>query len=134
MPVVPKPVYNWPTLPQMRILRSLYEVDKAEKEISSDLVGMLTRMQIAEVAGVSSSMTGNLGPIETDKVALASTSKRYGRRNLLERGFVKKRVIELDGGVTEYYYYITRAGIDEYERYVAINGEIPEKSTIKENA
>lgn len=84
------------------------------------------RSSIAKIAGVSESMTGNLGPISTDKPTLDATTRKYGRTSLLALGYVTCEQLNIDG-LIEYHYIITAAGIKELERYLMLNPKLPKK-------
>lgn len=118
MPPVPtRPTKSRLTLPQVRILKAL--ADRPEG------TGLM-RSSIAKIAGVSESMTGNLGPISNEKSVLDATTKRYGRTSLLALGYVTCEKLDIDG-LTEYHYVITAAGIKELEWYLALNPCLPKK-------
>lgn len=112
MPVSKKPIRTELTVPQWRILETLYKLP-----VTCDgEPGELTRDQIAKKARVSPSMTGNLGPITSDP---AETTKKYRRTNLIHAGFVERRpVLIVDTGVTEQYYRITEAGKEAWEEHI----------------
>lgn len=92
------------TLPQVRILKALADLPDTYD------VKELSRTEIARKAGVSQSMTGNIGPESDDPAVIEATSVLYKRRSLMHLRYVTRRRIYLDGGKYETYYTMTKEG------------------------